>query len=136
MEKGTKNQNHNSIPDFSKSMVSKSITGLQELTLTLKNKFTMTQYDFADVIQNMMKDLKKMESNPKLSQRFIEQKRHEIERLINFNNTADLIFQKYENYTQLLQLTNAIIERTFLESSSIDEMILRHKEYREEFSNP
>lgn len=132
------NPNHIENPDRgrSDSVIKKSISGLQDLTMSLKNKFTMAQYDFANVIQEMMKDLSKMEGNTKIPQFLIDKKKQEIERLVKFNNTADLIFQEYQQNILVLKMTNRIIEQTFLESTTIDEMILKNRECINELLKP
>jgi len=99
----------------------------------MKNKFVYVGADFSNVIRELVSEVENLKKKENISLEWVEEKEDRVDRLINFYNVCEQILEKYSQHLTAMQLTSDIIERTFLESRDIDEMILRNSKLREEF---
>lgn len=116
-----------------KTIMSRSVSGLLDFHHSMKNKFVYVGNDFSNVIRELVLEVEKLKEKESISMEFVNKKEDQVDRLINFYNTCDEILEKYKQHLTAMQLTSDIIERTFLESRDLDELILRNSKLREEF---
>ncbi len=128
MSEYTKNQSKNP-----KTIISNSISKLLDFHHSMKNKFVYVGADFSNVIRELVSEVENLKKKENISLEWVEEKEDRVDRLINFYNVCEQILEKYSQHLTAMQLTSDIIERTFLESRDIDEMILRNSKLREEF---
>lgn len=113
----------------------KSLGAILDTNRRLNNKFVYAQCDFTNVLRSLVSEVEKLKNNSKVSIEFVNTKEDQIDRLINFNNVVEQILEEFKQHLTALKLSNEIIERTFLESKDIDQLILKNKVLREEFLN-
>jgi hypothetical protein len=81
----------------------------------LRTSFTRSQAEFANVIQDLEAELKRMRENERIPQDLVNKKDEQIETLIRFNNRIEDLFNAYKLHNINLQAEMMATQRALWE---------------------